>query len=117
MADEPFRHLGREGMCHHSLPLRLRLEGIQENLADNQEIIWEKKGFISQELKELIDNAKGGFVTPNRIVVGNELELLGNRLHYFALYYPKVYEFFNFMARCLGFFITQKRKVIGFLGL
>ena len=76
-----------------------------------------EKGFISQELKELIDNAKGGFVTPNRIVVGNELELLGNRLHYFALYYPKVYEFFIFMARCLGFLITQKRKVIGLLGL
>ena len=72
-----------------------------------------KNGVISQELKELIDNAKGAFIMPNRVVVGNELEVLRSRLHFFAIHYPKVYGIFNFIARCIGFAMMMIKKVIG----
>lgn len=72
-----------------------------------------KTGKISQELKELIENAKGAFVTPCKIVAGNDLKLMTNRLHFFAMNYPKVYDGFNFLARCLGYLIRMKKKIIG----
>jgi hypothetical protein len=72
----------------------------------------EKSGVFSQELKELVENAKGAFVTPNRIVAGNELELLTNRLHFFAMNYPKVYKGFNQLARLVGLVIRIKKKYV-----
>ena len=70
-----------------------------------------KTGEISLEVSEMIDRAKGAFVTPCRIVTGNELELIDNSLHMTALYHPRTYQYLNLMA---GWINTIYER-IGFL--
>ena len=65
-------------------------------------------GKISSEVSEMIDYAKGAFVTPCGIVVGNELDLITNSLHFTALYHPRIYQFFNLLA---GWINTSYRNI------
>ena len=79
--------------------------------ADKAYLFYEKKifddlkrdGVVSRNLSSMIDNAKGAFVTPCRIVTGNELILLTNWLHVTFLNYPRTYNFLNVVARCVNY--------------
>lgn len=67
-------------------------------------------GTITPQIASMVENAKGAFVTPCVIVVGNELELLRNGLYQLSMSLPKVYAFFDLLARIIhntGWGITK----------
>lgn len=55
-------------------------------------------GQLTEEALALIKNAKSAFVTPCRIVSGNEMRLLSDDLHQLAIYHPKIYALFKKMS-------------------
>lgn len=61
-----------------------------------------QKGFIPESFIDLVDNARGAFVTPCRIVVGNNLALYQNSLYVTAMKYPQTYVFLNSIARIMN---------------
>ena len=56
-------------------------------------------GTITPRIAALVEDAKGAFVTPCVVVVGNELELLRNGLYQLSMSLPKVYAIFDTIAR------------------
>ena len=66
-----------------------------------------KRNGITAEIADLVDNAKGAFKTPCRIVVGNELQLLSNSLHYTAIRHPRTYSCLNKLAKKLNGFYEK----------
>ena len=60
------------------------------------------KGIIPNNLFEFIDNARGAFITPCRIVAGNNLALYQNSLYITAMQHPHTYKYLNNIARIIN---------------
>jgi len=58
-----------------------------------------KEGDMPAHIADMVDRAREMFLTPNQIAAGSEIALLNNSLYKLYIYHPRVYSFFNTIAR------------------
>lgn len=71
-----------------------------------------EKGRVPKSVAEMINNAKGAFLTPNRIIAGKDMEIYSSPVYQICKSNKTVFTFFNHISNFLFDLSAKKRKFI-----